>query len=52
MTIEEFRSTLLDFIFDDSDVEEYVLTEEDWENIHELFKGALSELGLELWEVT
>ncbi|OXS57032.1 lipoate--protein ligase [Rossellomorea vietnamensis] len=38
MTIEEFRSTLLDFIFDGSDVEEYVLTEEDWENIHELSK--------------
>ncbi|MEI2663591.1 lipoate--protein ligase [Rossellomorea sp. LJF3] len=38
MTIEEFRSTLLDFIFDGSDVEEYVLTEEDWKNIHELSK--------------
>jgi lipoate---protein ligase len=38
MTIEEFRSTLLDYIFDGSDVEEYVLTEEDWENIHELSK--------------
>lgn len=36
MTIEEFRSTLLDYIFDGSDVEEYVLTEEDWANIHEL----------------
>ncbi|MDX8343445.1 lipoate--protein ligase [Rossellomorea sp. YZS02] len=38
MTIEEFRSTLLDFIFDGSDVEEYVLTEEDWKNIHALSK--------------
>ncbi len=36
MPIEEFRSTLLDYIFDGSDVEEYVLTEEDWKNIHEL----------------
>jgi lipoate---protein ligase len=38
MTIEEFRSTLLDYIFDGSDVEEYVLTEEDWANIQELSK--------------
>lgn len=38
MTIEEFRSTLLDYIFEGSDVEEYVLTEEDWKNIHELSK--------------
>ncbi|MCA1059586.1 lipoate--protein ligase [Rossellomorea aquimaris] len=38
MTIEEFRSTLLNYIFDGSDVEEYVLTEEDWKNIHELSK--------------
>lgn len=38
MTIEEFRSTLLDYIFDGSDVEEYVLTEDDWKNIHELSK--------------
>ncbi|TMU88169.1 lipoate--protein ligase [Bacillus sp. BHET2] len=36
MPIEEFRSTLLDYIFDGSEVEEYVLTEEDWKNIHEL----------------
>ncbi|MCA1056450.1 lipoate--protein ligase [Rossellomorea aquimaris] len=36
MSIEEFRSTLLDYIFDGSDVKEYVLTEEDWKNIHEL----------------
>jgi lipoate---protein ligase len=38
MKIEEFRSTLLDYIFDGSDVEEYVLSEEDWANIHELSK--------------
>ncbi|WP_299740052.1 lipoate--protein ligase [uncultured Rossellomorea sp.] len=38
MTIEQFRSTLLDYIFDGSDVEEYVLTEEDWKKIHELSK--------------
>lgn len=38
MTIEQFRSTLLDYIFDGNDVEEYVLTEEDWKNIHELSK--------------
>ncbi|CAN7471499.1 lipoate--protein ligase [Rossellomorea sp. LjRoot5] len=38
MSIEEFRSTLLDFIFEGSDAEEYVLTEEDWKNIHELSK--------------
>ncbi|BCB02955.1 lipoate--protein ligase [Bacillus sp. KH172YL63] len=36
MTIEEFRATLLDYIFDGNDVEEYVLSEEDWKNIHEL----------------
>ncbi|MBN8192534.1 lipoate--protein ligase [Bacillus sp. NTK074B] len=38
LTIEEFRSTLLDYIFDGSDVEEYILTEEDWKNIHALSK--------------
>jgi lipoate---protein ligase len=38
MSIEEFRSTLLDYIFEGSDVEEYVLTEEDWKNIHKLSK--------------
>jgi lipoate---protein ligase len=36
MPIEDFRSTLLDYIFDGSDVEEYVLTEQDWKNINEL----------------
>ncbi|WP_201715430.1 lipoate--protein ligase [Rossellomorea arthrocnemi] len=38
MSIEEFRSTLLDYIFEGSDVEEYVLTEDDWKNIHKLSK--------------
>ena len=38
MTIDRFRQTLLDYIFDGSDVEEYVLTDEDWKNIHELSK--------------
>jgi lipoate---protein ligase len=36
LTIEEFRSTLLKYIFNDSDVEEYVLTDEDWDRIHSL----------------
>lgn len=38
LTIEEFRSTLLKYIFNDSDVEEYVLTDEDWDRIHALSK--------------
>ncbi|VXB68293.1 lipoate-protein ligase [Bacillus sp. 349Y] len=38
LTIEEFRSTLLKYIFNDSDVEEYVLTDEDWDRIHTLSK--------------
>ncbi len=37
-TIEEFRSALLKFIFQGKEVMEYVLTEEDWENIHQLSK--------------
>jgi lipoate---protein ligase len=37
-TIEEFRSALLKFIFQGQEVTEYVLTEEDWENIHQLSK--------------
>jgi lipoate-protein ligase A len=36
--IEEFRSALLKFIFQGQEVTEYVLTEEDWENIHQLSK--------------
>lgn len=39
VTIEEFRSLLLKNIFEEMDeIPEYVLTEEDWENIHELSK--------------
>ncbi len=39
VTIEEFRSLLLKNIFDgQDDIPEYVLTEKDWENIHELSK--------------
>ncbi|MFJ5760054.1 lipoate--protein ligase [Neobacillus sp. NPDC093182] len=37
-TIEEFRSALLKFIFQGQEVTEYVLTEKDWENIHQLSK--------------
>jgi lipoate---protein ligase len=37
-TIEEFRSALLKFIFQGQEVTEYVLTDEDWENIHQLSK--------------
>ncbi|PLT27720.1 lipoate--protein ligase [Peribacillus deserti] len=37
MTIEEFRSTLLQYIFgEEEEISEYVLTEEDWKNIREL----------------
>ncbi|MED1796536.1 lipoate--protein ligase [Brevibacillus nitrificans] len=36
MTIEEFRVAILHSIFGGGDVEEYKLTEEDWEKIHEL----------------
>lgn len=37
VTIEEFRSLLLKNIFDGlDDIPEYVLTEQDWEKIHEL----------------
>ncbi|MGV2940707.1 lipoate--protein ligase [Mesobacillus sp. LC4] len=39
VTIEEFRSLLLKNIFDGlDDIPEYVLTEQDWKNIHELSK--------------
>jgi lipoate---protein ligase len=37
-TIEEFRSALLKFIFQGQEVTEYVLTDKDWENIHQLSK--------------
>jgi len=37
--IEEFRSLILNYIFEDSEeVPEYVLTEEDWGKIHEISK--------------
>lgn len=37
VTIEEFKQLILRHIFDGSDqIEEYVLTDEDWEKIHEL----------------
>ncbi|OIK09180.1 lipoate--protein ligase [Bacillus sp. MUM 13] len=40
ITIEEFRSLLLRYIFEDAkEIPEYVLTEEDWKNIHELSKS-------------
>jgi lipoate---protein ligase len=38
LTIEEFRSALLKFIFQEKEVTEYVLTNEDWEKIHQLSK--------------
>jgi lipoate---protein ligase len=38
ISIEEFRSSLLKFIFQGEEVTEYVLTEEDWEKIHQLSK--------------
>lgn len=37
-TIKEFRSALLKFIFQGQEITEYVLTEEDWEKIHQLSK--------------
>jgi lipoate-protein ligase (EC 6.-.-.-) len=41
MTIEEFREYLLKSIFEEQggEVDEYVLTEEDWEKIHEISKN-------------
>ncbi|WP_053365501.1 lipoate--protein ligase [Bacillus sp. FJAT-27245] len=39
ISMEEFRSLLLKYIFDGvEDIPEYVLTESDWEKIHELSK--------------
>ncbi|MEH7246670.1 lipoate--protein ligase [Neobacillus niacini] len=38
LDIEEFRSSLLNFIFGGQQVSEYVLTKEDWEKIHQLSK--------------
>ncbi|WP_428909912.1 lipoate--protein ligase [Niallia sp. Krafla_26] len=41
MTIEEFRQFILKSVFDQEggEVKEYVLTEEDWEKIHEISKN-------------
>lgn len=42
MTIDEFKEMILKSVFDVDDVKdvpEYVLTEEDWENIHEISKN-------------
>lgn len=39
ISIEEFRSILLQYIFgSEGEISEYVLTEEDWEKIHQLSK--------------
>ncbi|WNS76784.1 lipoate--protein ligase [Bacillus sp. DTU_2020_1000418_1_SI_GHA_SEK_038] len=38
ITIEEFRLLLLQNIFDGKEIEEYKLTDEDWEKIHQLSK--------------
>jgi lipoate-protein ligase A len=38
LSVEEFRSALLKSIFQGEEVKEYVLTEEDWEKIHQLSK--------------
>jgi lipoate---protein ligase len=38
ITIEEFRSLLLKYIFEGKAITEYILTEEDWEKIHQLSK--------------
>nr|WP_309098881.1 lipoate--protein ligase [Fredinandcohnia onubensis] len=39
ITIEEFKQMLLRYIFNtDGDIPEYVLTDKDWENIHEISK--------------
>ncbi|WP_342430198.1 lipoate--protein ligase [Neobacillus sp. FSL H8-0543] len=38
MEIEEFRSLILQNIFEGEEITEYVLTEEDWEKIHQLSK--------------
>ncbi|MFS0779016.1 lipoate--protein ligase [Neobacillus sp. 3P2-tot-E-2] len=38
LTIKEFRSALLKFIFQEKEITEYVLTNEDWEKIHQLSK--------------
>lgn len=45
MTIEEFRAAILHSIFGEGEVEEYKLTDEDWEKIHEL-----SRVRYQTWE--
>ncbi|NRR21269.1 lipoate--protein ligase [Brevibacillus sp. MS2.2] len=39
MTIEEFRLAVLHSIFGEGEIEEYKLTDEDWEKIHELSRS-------------
>ncbi|RAT97416.1 lipoate--protein ligase [Brevibacillus sp. Leaf182] len=39
MTIEEFRLAILHSIFGEGEIEEYRLTDEDWEKIHELSRS-------------
>lgn len=39
MTIEEFRLAILRSIFGEGEIEEYKLTDEDWEKIHELSRS-------------
>lgn len=39
MTIEEFRLAILHSIFGEGEIEEYKLTDEDWEKIHELSRS-------------
>lgn len=38
ISIEEFRSLLLKYIFEGKEITEYVLTDKDWEKIHQLSK--------------
>jgi lipoate-protein ligase A len=38
MEIEEFRSLILQNIFEGEEIQKYILTEEDWEKIHQLSK--------------
>lgn len=38
ISIEEFRSLLLKYIFEGNEITEYVLTADDWEKIHQLSK--------------
>lgn len=38
ITIEEFRLAILQSIFEEEPIQEYVLTEKDWEHIHQISK--------------